>query len=97
MASNRKLTEVIRGRIIARVECHDATALVTFDDGSVMTVRTAGGSIPSGVTGRVIKARQSGTRLQLDLDGGRTLELATAEATASVLLRDRDGTLEYAD
>ena len=97
MASNRKLTAVIRGRTVTRVESRGTTALVTFDDGSNMTVRVVPGWSPPAVTGRVVKARQEETRLQLDLDGGRTLELAIAEPTASVLLRGPDGVLQYAD
>ncbi len=99
MAANRKLTGVIRGRTIERVEPGaDAAAwLVRFDDGSTLTVRTAPGAAPARLTGRVVKVRQSDTRLQLDLADGRTLELATAEPASSVLLRGRDGTLQYAD
>jgi hypothetical protein len=99
MAANRKLTGVIRGRTIEQVEPGaDGTAwLVHFDDGSTLTVRTVLGAAPARLKGRVVKARQSDTRLQLDLADGRTLEFATAEPASSVLLRGQDGTLQYAD
>lgn len=99
MAANRKLTGVIRGRTIERVEpsADGAVWLVRFDDGSTMTVRTAPGTAPARLTGQVVKVRQNDTRLDLDLADGQTLEFATAEPASSVLLRARDGTLQYAD
>lgn len=99
MAANRKLTGVIHGRTIERVEprADGAGWLVRFDDGSIMSVRTAPGTAPAHLVGRVVKVRQNDTRLDLDLADGRTLEFATAEPASSVLLRARDGTLQYAD
>lgn len=99
MAANRKLTGVIHGRTVERVEPRiDGTAwLVQFDDGSTLTVRTAPGAAPARLTGRVVKVRQTDTRLDLDLADGQTLEFATAEPASSVLLRAQDGTLQYAD
>ena len=97
MPSNRKLSAVVRGRIVTDIARREEAALIRFNDGSLMTVRL-GTALPlSTVLGRVVKVRQDGRRLQLDLEGGHTLELTTAEPTASVLLRSRDGTLEYAD
>jgi hypothetical protein len=40
---------------------------------------------------------QQGTALNLDLEEGGTLEIQTAEPTASVMLRDKNHQLEYAD
>lgn len=98
MARNQKLTKVIKGRRITAVERQGETVRVTFDDGSVMTVRTDGTPpAPASPSGRVVAVRQAGTTLRLDLDDGTTLELHTAEPTASVLLRAKDHTLEYAD
>jgi hypothetical protein len=110
MSANHKLTAVIRGRIATQLEWQGATALVHFDDGSIMTVRTAGaGSAPPPPSagpgpapavqslGRVRGVRQQGTTLQLDFDDGSTLTLRTAEPTSSVLVRARDQSLEYAD
>ena len=47
--------------------------------------------------GVVKGVRQSGTTLDFDLENGQTLSLQTREATSSVLLRDKNGVLEYAD
>jgi hypothetical protein len=62
-----------------------------------MTVQT-GGSASSASTGGTVKAvRQEGTRLNLDFEEGGTLEIQTVEPTASVMVRDQDHTVEYAD
>lgn len=97
MASNHKLTTLIKGRTIAGTANSDDILTVTFDDGSKMTVQTAGAS-NSAATGGTIKAvRQAGTRLDLDFEAGETLEVQTAEETSSVMVRDKDGVMEYAD
>jgi hypothetical protein len=100
MALNKKLTGVIAGRTVVRVDQDGSTASVQFDDGSVMTVRTASDAAAAatpGPLGRVRAVRQQGTTLDLDYEGGSTLTLRTAEPTSSVIVRARDHTLEYAD
>jgi hypothetical protein len=98
MARNQKLTRLIKGRGIAGVQQQDRSMVITFDDGSIMTVQTDGTArAPSASSGRVAAVRQLGTILSLDLEGGATLELHTLEATASVMVRAKDHTLEYAD
>lgn len=99
MAANKKLTGVLAGRSVVGVDQVGSTATLEFDDGSIMTVQTAGAA-PSGGTatlGRVRSVRQQGTTLDLDLETGSTLTLRTAEPTSSVIVRARDHTLEYAD
>jgi len=70
---------------------------IRFDDGSTRTVQT-GGSASSASTGGTVKAVcQQGNQLHLDFEEGGTLENQTAEPTASVIVRDKDHTLENAD
>ncbi|HLI47607.1 MAG TPA: hypothetical protein VKV18_02790 [Chthonomonas sp.] len=97
MARNQKLTGVIQGRTIASLQPQDVQLQITFTDGSKMTIRVS--EIPQNLpTGGTVRAvRQSGTTLQLDMEDGSTLTLQTAEATSCVLLRDKNGVLEYAD
>ena len=47
--------------------------------------------------GKILKVRQGGTELNLDLEDGTTLKIITAEETSSVMLRNKAGGLEYAD
>jgi len=41
--------------------------------------------------------RQQGTTLDLDFEGGGTLQIPLAEETSSVMVRDKSGVMEYAD
>ena len=46
----------------------------------------------------MLKVRQGGPELALDLEGGNSsMTIQTAEETSSVMLRDKTGGLEYAD
>ena len=99
MASNHKLTGVIKGRRIISTQSGGGTLTIGFDDGSTMTVQTApSASSSSVVTSAPIKAvRQQDTALDLDYEDGKTWTITTAEPTSSVLLRDKNHVLEYAD
>jgi hypothetical protein len=96
--ANRKLTGVIRGRRPVSITGEGDAAVVTFDDGSRMTVQLSAPSpaLPADA-GPVHKVRQEGLDLALDLAAGGTLAFRLAEETSSVLLRARDQTFEYAD
>jgi hypothetical protein len=97
MAHNYKLTGVIKGRRITQTAQSGPTLSIGFDDGSTMTVKTAG-LVNSATTGGVVKSvRQQGTTLDLDFEDGSTLTIRTAEPTSSVMVRDKNQTLEYAD
>ncbi len=96
--SNQKLTKIIAGRTISGTSQADGLLTITFDDGSVMKIKSAASSTNSAATGgKIAKVRQGGTELNFDLEGGSTVTIQTAEATSSVLLRDKAGRLAYAD
>ncbi|HEU4699162.1 MAG TPA: hypothetical protein VFS40_08280 [Gemmatimonadales bacterium] len=105
MHANRMLTGVLRGRrpvtvTTARDAAGHDEAVVTFDDGSRMTVLLADpGAAPvlPADAGAVRKVRQQDLDLALDLERGGTLAFRTAEETSSVLVRAGDGTFEYSD
>ena len=99
MAANHKLTKILKGRTISgTAQSADNVLTITFTDGSKLTVKTAPASTNTAATGGTIdKVRQQNTEFDLDLQGGGTIAITTAEATSSVLLRDKDGKLEYAD
>ena len=100
MARNQKLTPVIAGRTIAQIGWDGATAILHFDDASVLRVRTpsppAADAAPLEI-GKVRAVRQSTAAVAFDLDDGSTLQLPLAEATSCVMLRDAKGAMEYAD
>ncbi len=45
----------------------------------------------------VTRVRQTGPAMTIDFEDGASLEIALAEASSSVMLRDKDRVLEYAD
>ena len=98
MRSNQKLTKIIAGRTISGTNQADGLLPLTFDDGSTMKVKVAPGYTNTAVTGdKIVKVQQQGTELLLDMETGGPLKIDTAEATSSVMLRDKAGKLEYAD
>lgn len=97
MASNHKLTNLLKGRRVKSTSNTNNKMTIHFDDDSVMTIHTAGSS-NSGMTGGTVKAvRQQDTDLHVDFDEGSTLSIKLAEATSSVMVRNKDEDLEYAD
>jgi hypothetical protein len=97
MTSNDKLTAVLKGRTITGTQSQDHRLILAFHDGSTMTVHTAGSSTTAATGGTIAKVRQQGTKLALDCEDGATMLVQLAEATASVMVRAHDHTLEYAD
>ena len=97
MASNHKLTSLIQGRTIAGTSNQNDALTIVFTDQSKMTVQTAGSSNSAATGGTVKAVRQQGTTLNLDMEGGGSMDIQTAEETSSVMVRGADGTMEYAD
>jgi uncharacterized protein (AIM24 family) len=97
MASNHKLTAVLKGHTVTGTASQGNELRVSFDDGSTMTVKTGETSSQAQARGRIQGVRQQGTKLSLDFEGGGTMEIQTAEPTASVMVRDRNHRLEYTD
>ena len=97
MTSHHQLTAVLKGRTVTGTHPQEQRLTVAFADGSAMAVKTAGTAVSAATGGTVAKVRQQGTELALDCADGSTMLIPLAEATASVLVRARDHTLEYAD
>ena len=97
MVRNQKLTAVLAGRSITAVDSRGGTVMISFDDGSTMTVQSDGTEPAGARAGRVKAVRQRGTTLALDFDDGGTLTLRTAEETSSVMVRDKSHGFEYSD
>jgi hypothetical protein len=99
-AANHKLTKILAGRTISGTGDSGGKKIVSFSDGSQLTIKVApSGSNSSSTGGTIDKVRQNvdPPQLYLDLVGGGTFSLDLNEATSSVMLRDKEGNLEYAD
>ncbi|MEP7064474.1 MAG: hypothetical protein ABI889_00445 [Gemmatimonadota bacterium] len=100
MTRNQKLTPIIRGRSIAQVGWESATAILHFNDGSVMRIHAPAApprDAPPAILGKVRAVRQSTEAIAFDLEAGTSLQVPLAEATSCVMLRNVKGALEYAD
>ncbi len=97
MASTHKLTGILKGRRINSTSNQGNVLTIGFDDGSAMTVKTAGTSNSASTGAAIAAVRQQDTTLHLDFESGQTLTIQTAEATSSVMVRDKNHGLEYAD
>ena len=54
--------------------------------------------LTSVIAGRTVKSvRQTGDVMRIDFEDGSTLEVRLKEATSSVMVRDQEQNLEYAD
>lgn len=97
MTSNHKLSALLKGRTVTTASSESAETLITFSDGSTMTVQTKE-AVTGGTPGAVVHAvRQADTTLVLDFEGSASMQMTTVEATSSVMVRDRSHVLEYAD
>jgi hypothetical protein len=96
MTSHHKLTAVLHGRTVTGTQPRDQRLSLAFDEGSTMTVKTAGTSASAATGGTIAKVRQQGTEFALDFEDGSTMPIPLAEATCSVMVQANDHTLEYA-
>lgn len=98
MASNHKLTKVLQGRTVSGTShASDGKLDISFTDGSTMTVKTAGNTNSASTGGTIRAIRQADTTLHLDFQDDTSLEIPLAEATSSVMVRDKNHVMEYAD
>ena len=96
MPANKKLTHLLAGRTVQSATPADGSFTLSLDDGSTLTIKTAPGSAASVPTGgKLLKAREDGTELDLDFADGSTVKLTLADPGNSLALRDKDHKVEY--
>src|SRR5215470_10181478 len=94
---NQKLTPIIAGRTVESAKQTDGVLEIKFTDDSLMKIKT-GAPFTDSIAGRTVKSvRQKATEFDLDFADGTTAKITLAEATSSVMLRDKASVLEYAD
>ena len=100
MYRNQKLTPIIKGRTITRLNWDGPTVLLHFDDGAALRIHTSPApsvNAPPSTVGKVKAVRQSADSIAFDLESGSTLMISLAESSSCVMLRDAKGVLVYAD
>ncbi|MBO0861374.1 MAG: hypothetical protein J2P21_23370 [Chloracidobacterium sp.] len=94
---NRKLTPIIGGRTVKRATQGEGVAIIEFEDGSILKIKI-GAPFNETVAGKKVKAvRQKATEFNLDFYDGASAVIILAAETSSVILRDKAGSMEYAD
>jgi hypothetical protein len=95
---NQKLTPILRGRTVKSAAQTDNLLVVTFTDGSTMKVKLGGPAPTAALQGHTVKmVRQGGVSMEITFSDNSKAQIKLAEETSSVMLRNTNGKLEYAD
>ncbi len=98
MAANRKLTPILASRTVESVEQSMDNLLVHFTDGSTMRIKTAAPAPDIDWPVQPVKlVRQTYDLMKIVFTDASIVAIRLAGPTASVMLRDAHGILEYAD
>jgi hypothetical protein len=96
MTPNRKLTNVIKGRIIEDLQMNPAEVSVRFSDGSTMCVKVMESNSPPLKNGARIRAvAERSVNFVLSCEDESQIVLTLADPGSSVTVRDADGEIEY--
>lgn len=96
MIRNQKLTNCIKGRTVQSASVEPERLVITFNDHSIMTVKTAPGLAATVATGCKIQAvLEEGCDCTLQFDDGSSIALQLANPGASVAVRGRNNAVEY--
>lgn len=98
MIVNKKLTNLIAGRIIKSFDLSSNILTIVFTNGSIIKIKTPLSEIPAELKPSTIKTiHQKDDLFQIEFDDHSIAEIKLAEAASSVMLRDEKGVMEYAD
>jgi hypothetical protein len=98
MKVNRKLTKLITGRTLKSFDLKDNLLVITFEDDSIIKIKTPLTELPKELQPSKIKdVFQDDNVIQFEYEDKTTAEIKLAEPASSVMLRDGKGVMEYAD
>jgi hypothetical protein len=96
MAVNLKLTHAIKDRVIQGFQLNAPELLISFVDGSTMTVSIAESNSPPLHQGAKIRQiSEDQAELLFECEDERTLDVTIVEPGNSVIVRDKNGQVEY--
>ena len=96
MTSNRKLTNVIKGRIVEDLQMNPAEVSMRFSDGSSMRVKVMESNSPPLKNGARIRAiSEQSVKFTVSCEDESQIGLILADPGSSVTVRDADGKVEY--
>src|SRR6202035_5424180 len=96
MAVNRKVTHAINGRVLQSFQLNGSELLISFVDGSKMTVTIAECNSPPLQEGaRIRQISEDQTKLLFECEEDSTLDVTIVDPGNSVIVRDKNNQVEY--
>ena len=96
MAVNNKLTHAIKDRAVQNFQVNGPELLISFVDGSTMTVTIAECNSPPLHEGaRIRQISEDEAMILFEFEDERTLDVTIADPGNSVIVRDKNGQVEY--
>ena len=96
MGLNRKLTRVVKDRVIQNFQMTGSELLIGFGDGSTMKVKIVEPNSPSLPQGaRIRRISEDQAKLVIECEGDSSIDLTLANPGASVAVRDKAFQVEY--
>ena len=93
MAVNHKLTHVVKDRVVQNFQLNAPELLIRFVDGSTMTVTIAECNSPP--LQEWCQNPEDGTKLLFECEDDSTLDVTIVDPGNSVIVRDKNGQVEY--
>jgi hypothetical protein len=96
MAVNLRLTHVVKDRAVQNFQVHGPELQISFVDGSTMTVTIAEcDSLPLREGAKIRQISEDETKLLFECEDDSTLDVTIVEPGKSVIVRDKNGQVEY--
>jgi hypothetical protein len=96
MAVNRKLTHVVKDRVVQSFQFNASELLISYIDGSTMKVKIMESDIPRIREGtRIRQISEDRAKLVIECEDDSTIDVTLANPGSSVAVRDKTYQVEY--
>jgi hypothetical protein len=96
MAVNHKLTNVVKDRVVQNFQLNASELLISFVDGSTMTVTIVESNSPPLHEGaRIRRISEDQAKLLFECEDDSTLDVTIVDPGNSVIVRDKNSQVEY--
>jgi hypothetical protein len=96
MAVNLRLTHAVKDRAVQKFQLNGSELVISFVDGSTMTVIIAESNSPPLLEGaRIRQISEDGAKLLFECEDDSTLDVTIVDPGNSVVVRDKNLGVEY--
>ena len=96
MAMNLNLTHAVKDRVVQNFQLNGSELLINFVDGSMMTVTIAEcNSLPLHEGARIRQISEEEAKILVECEDDSTLDVTIVDPGNSVIVRDKNGQVEY--